>query len=129
MSLVYLDTSAIAKLFIKESESAALKKFLGASLVTSGISRLEVKRVIDRNPDLYLKPATRVLDNFQFVELDQLVLTIAENFRLMPYLRSLDAIHLASALLIKSEVDAFITYDKELAKAAELMGFNVVAPA
>jgi predicted nucleic acid-binding protein len=129
MSLLYVDTSAIAKLFIAEAESSALKKYLGPNLVTSGISRLEVKRVIDRNPNLYLKPAMKVLDNFQFVEQDQTIFAIAENFRMMPYLTSLDAIHLASALVIQSEVDAFVTYDKELARAAELLGFNVVAPA
>ena len=77
MTLVYVDTSGIVKLFIAEAETRALKKHLGSNLITSGISRLEVKRVIDRNPELYLKPATKVLDNFQFIEPDQTLFAIA----------------------------------------------------
>ena len=129
MTLVYVDTSGIVKLFIAEAETRALKKHLGSNLITSGISRLEVKRVIDRNPKLYLKPATKVLDNFQFIEPDQTLFAIAESFRMMPYLRSLDAVHLATAINCKPVVSEFITYDKDLARAAELMGFNVAAPA
>ncbi len=129
MTLVYVDTSGIVKLFIAEAETRALKKHLGSNLITSGISRLEVKRVIDRNPELYLKPATKVLDNFQFIEPDQTLFAIAESFRMMPYLRSLDAVHLATAINCKPVVSEFITYDKDLARAAELMGFNVAAPA
>ena len=48
---------------------------------------------------------------------------------MMPYLRSLDAVHLATAINCKPVVSEFITYDKDLARAAELMGFNVAAPA
>lgn len=129
MSLVYVDTSAIAKLFIAETETRVLKKFLGENLVTSGISRLEVKRVIDRNPVLLEKAGIQVLDNFQFTEPDQTVFAIAESFRSMPYLRSLDAIHLATAIYIKPMISQFVTYDKQLARAAELMGFEVAAPA
>ena len=129
MSLVYVDTSAIAKLFIAETETRVLKKFLGENLVTSGISRLEVKRVIDRNPVLLEKAGIQVLDNFQFTEPDQTVFAIAESFRSMPYLRSLDAIHLATAIYIKPMISQYVTYDKQLARAAELMGFEVAVPA
>lgn len=108
MNLTYVDTSGIAKLFIAEAETRALKKYLGSNLITSGISRLAVQRVIDRNLELYLKPGTKVLDNFQFIEPDQTILAIAENFRSMPFLRSLDALHLA--------------------RASELTGLNVLAP-
>ena len=129
MSLVYVDTSAISKLFIAETETRALRKFLGENLVTSGISRLEVKRAIDRNPVLLEKAGIQVLDNFQFTEPDQTVFAIAESFRSMPYLRSLDAIHLATAIYIKPMISQFVTYDKQLARAAELMGFEVAVPA
>ena len=129
MSLVYVDTSAISKLFIAETETRALRKFLGENLVTSGISRLEVKRAIDRNPVLLEKAGIQVLDNFQFTEPDQTVFAIAESFRSMPYLRSLDAIHLATAIYINPMISQFVTYDKQLARAAELMGFEVAVPA
>jgi len=129
MTLIYLDTSAIAKLFIAESETKALRRYLGGDLITSSISRLDVKRVIDRDPEVFMEPGLQVLNNFQFVESDESVFAIAESFRMMPYLRSLDALHLASALTIKPLVSEFITYDKQLARAAELMGFEVAAPA
>jgi antitoxin (DNA-binding transcriptional repressor) of toxin-antitoxin stability system len=76
VNLTYVDTSDIPKLFIAEAETCALKKYLGSNLITSGISRLEVQRVIDRNPELSLKPTTKVLDNFQFIEPDQTILAI-----------------------------------------------------
>jgi len=75
-----------------------------------------------------VKSATKVLDNFQFIEPDQTIFAIAENFRSMPFLRSLDALHLATAIMCKPVLSEFITYDKQLAKAAELMGFTVAAP-
>lgn len=129
MSFTYLDTSAIAKLFKSEPETITLRKYLGRDLITSGVSRLEVKRVIDRNPDLYEKAAMKVLDNFQFMELDSSIIAIAESFRAMPYLRSLDALHLATALYMKPVITEFITDDNHLARAAEFSGFLVTAPA
>jgi predicted nucleic acid-binding protein len=46
-----------------------------------------------------------------------------------PALRTLDALHLASAAVIASEVAAFVTYDKRLADAARGIGLVVEAPA
>ena len=129
MSFAYLDTSAIAKLFKAEPETVALRKYLGTELITSGLSRLEVKRVIDRNPDLYEKPAIKVLDNFHFKEIDASIIAIAESFRAMPFLRSLDALHLATAISMKPVITQFITYDSHLARAAEFSGFLVASPA
>jgi len=128
MSLSYLDTSAIVKLFKAEPETAALKKYLDAGLITSSISRIEVKRVIDRNPAIYSKAALAVLDNFQFITADSSIFAIAESLSGLPFLRSLDAIHLASAIYAKPIIAEFITYDDQLAAAAMSLGFNVTAP-
>jgi len=128
MSFYYLDTSAIVKLFKSETESSALKKQIGTQLISSAISRLEVKRVIDRYPQEFSKPGLEVLDNLQFIEVDQSILAIAESIKNQPFLRSLDAIHLASAIFTKPIISEFIAYDERLLAAATSLGFNVRSP-
>ena len=63
----------------------------------------------------------------EFVELDAEIASLAG--RLEPSsLRSLDAIHLASALALGHEIDTFVTYDARQADAATALGLNVEAP-
>jgi len=134
----YLDTSAVFKLILAEKESEALSKKVRGEVFSSALAKLEVSRTIDRVaaenslPDFQEVAQNKAHSQFNginFVELDSTVLGLASSFQGLPYLGSLEAIHLASALLIKREISTFITYEKQLARAAELMGFEVAAPA
>ena len=124
----YIDSSAIIKLIKPEKESAALIKKLPKSLITSSIARVEVARTIAQNePDL-LDYAYDVLIDIQMVPVEDSIITIAANLPVFTKLRTLDAIHMASATAIKNVLKGVITYDKQMANAAESLGFAVLSP-
>ena len=69
-----------------------------------------------------------VVEGVSIIELDEGLARAASQLA-PPTMRSLDAIHLASALSIRTELDAFVTYDVRLGEAARSLGLSVVAPA
>ena len=124
----YIDSSAIIKLIKPEKESAALTKKLPSALIASRISRVEVTRTIIRyEPDL-LDATYDVLADIQLVPVEDAIVTIAENLPQFIELRSLDSLHIASALAIKNVLKGIITYDKEMVIAAEALGFKTLSP-
>jgi uncharacterized protein len=121
-----LDASAVTKLVITEAETAALQERVhGRSLVSSRVAVVEVTKAVARsNPTADPQP---ILARLAFVELDaELARVAAATGSAM--VRSLDAIHLASAQRLGSEIAAFVTYDDRQAAAAKLMGLAVEAP-
>ena len=124
----YLDSSAIVKLVVKEPESDALRRYLRRRrpYVSSALARTEVARAL-----LALEPSAQqrgqaVLARIELIRVSDRLLT--EAGALLPAdLRSLDAIHLATAAA--ASVARVVVYDRRLAEAAEAMGFTVVAPA
>lgn len=130
-SLVYLDASALVKLVAVEPESAALTKFLGdwESRITSRISAVEVARATRRAaiPEL-VERAAGLLDSIAFVELSSEIARLAGGLD-PPILRSLDAVHLASALSLGADAGPFVTYDARLHEAATTAALDVRAPA
>jgi len=124
----YIDSSAIIKLIKPEKETAALIKKLPNGLIASRITRVEVIRTIIRHePDL-LDATYDVLADIQMVAVEDAIITIAENLPQFIDLRSLDSLHMASALSIKNLIKGVITYDKEMVKAAEALGFKTLSP-
>jgi uncharacterized protein len=129
--MIYLDTSAAAKLVKTEDGSAELAVFItariGEPLVSSALIYPELLRAVGRaNPDLVPR-ATALVQRIMTVPMTtQIVLESATVGN--PCLRTLDAIHLASALSIAEEVSSFVTYDKRLAEAAEMAGLSVDEP-
>jgi predicted nucleic acid-binding protein len=124
----YIDSSAIIKLIKPEKETAALIKKLPNGLIASRITRVEVTRTIIRHePDL-LDATYDVLADIQMVPVEDAIITIAENLPQFIDLRSLDSLHMASALSIKNVIKGVITYDKEMVKAAEALGFKTLSP-
>lgn len=126
----YVDTSALVKLVVAESETAALRTWLGESsreLVACDLARTELVRAVRRVvPDRMLL-AREVLDAVTLVHVTSAVFEAAG--RLDPSeLRSLDAIHLAAALDLGDDLEGLITYDDRLAEAAVPNGVTVVAP-
>ena len=126
----YLDASAIVKLIVREPESEALERWLGEGrqeVVSCAIVRTEVVRAAaPRGPEAILR-ARRLLDRLDLIILDDELLDRAGE--LVEPLRSLDAIHVAAALELGDELEAFVTYDRQMTRAAESLGLPVVAPA
>ncbi len=127
--MIYLDASALVKLVVREAESAALVAFLSLRphRVTSGLSRVEVARAVrDFGPEAVAR-AHRVLAAVRVLKVDDPILTDAA--ALDPrVLRSLDAIHLASARALAPDLEAVVTYDRRMIEAAELLGIRALAP-
>jgi predicted nucleic acid-binding protein len=130
--MIYLDTSAAAKLVQPETESAALAVFLteriAMPLVSSTLLYPELIRAVNRhNPQLAAR-ATALLQRIMTVPLAWDIVTNAATIG-GPTLRTLDALHLATAATLSSELHAFITYDKRLADAATAIGLAIQTPA
>jgi predicted nucleic acid-binding protein len=142
--LIYLDSCALVKLIREEDESLALQAWLDERvdevMVTSELARAEVLRAIRRsNHDERGEPvdarhfsaeldeAAAVLDAVTQVVVDRDVLDRAGALE-APMVRTLDAIHLATALDLQASTIEFVTYDRRLEKLAEVAGFEVVRP-
>jgi hypothetical protein len=127
---LYIDASAAMKLVVEEPESWALADALaGDQLISSEICRVELGRVLQR---LGLGQGAErlvrgVVERIELLRLDDQILDRASEVGPND-LRTLDAIHLASALAIGRELDAVVTYDRRLAAAAEGAGFAVLSP-
>ncbi|MGL5825934.1 MAG: PIN domain-containing protein [Nocardioides sp.] len=129
--MIYLDSSAILKLIRCEDETAALAHWLQVRseqpVVTSELGRVEVLRAARRIGDFVLVEARAVVADLDLVPLDRAVQDIACDIG-APMLRTLDALHLASALLLKDELTAFIAYDRRLVEAAHAAGLVIATP-
>ena len=133
MTSCYLDASAIVKLTTLEAETEPLRAHLAQHqrMITSRLATVEVARaLLRRGPasvDAGAAGIQAAFDYLQLVELDEPIARMAAD--LAPEtLRSLDAIHLASALAIGDELAEFITYDARLATAARAAGLEVGSP-
>ena len=130
--MIYLDTSAAAKLVHPEAESAALAVFLAERianpLVSSALLSPELVRAVSRYRPEFGARAMLLLQRVMTVPLTSDILASAATIG-SPALRTLDALHLATAVTIASELDGFVTYDKRLADAAAALGLTLVTPA
>jgi predicted nucleic acid-binding protein len=128
-ALAYADSSALVKLAVAEPESASLLAALSgyAAVVSSELAIVEVTRAAVRSArDAGAVRATLVLDTVDLLRLDRPVLERAA--RLLPTeLRSLGALHVASALELGVEVD-FVAYDERLLAAARAVGLATMSP-
>lgn len=125
----YLDASAAAKLILAEPESNALATWLGAgpTISSSALVRVELIRAVGRQQPERLPRARRLLSEFAIREVDDEVLDRAGE--IAPHtLRTLDAIHLATATLLGADLDALVTYDQRMIDAARLYGLPVASP-
>lgn len=132
MTLSYVDTSALMKRVVVEAESVGVRRTLeqwnaaGDVLVASTLSWVEVWRSLRRVPVRDLAgTAEAALAGVAEIPLTDGILERAR--RIGPeFLRSLDAIHLASAVAVAAT--RILTYDARLADAAAASGFDVVSP-
>ncbi|HSZ99484.1 MAG TPA: type II toxin-antitoxin system VapC family toxin [Streptosporangiaceae bacterium] len=131
MSLYYADTSAVIKLLVEETDSNAFAAFYDAhseaEWVSSALLRIEVMRAVARARPALLPAARDMLLAFSYIAIDGDVVEGAMN-EPDRSLRSLDAIHLATARILAPELDALVTYDDRLRKASSDAGLVTVSP-
>lgn len=133
--MIYFDSSALLKFVKPEKESRALREWRVAQpteseLVTSQLAVLEISRTflragVDHQRVPYV--VGQAVRGLFLVDVTSTVLTRARSYGIRR-LGSVVAIHLATADPFLAEVTAFVTYDGELAAAAEEFGFPVAAP-
>jgi predicted nucleic acid-binding protein len=133
--LIYLDSAALVKLVRREAESAALVAWLasvaGAPLIASALVEVEVARALRRTAPEALAGLGAVLARVARSEVTAAVRARAASYPNV-LLRSLDAIHLATAEIVRERpgisLDAFVTYDGKLADAGSALGLPVRSP-
>ncbi|MGZ8744728.1 MAG: type II toxin-antitoxin system VapC family toxin [Nocardioides sp.] len=130
--MIYLDSSALLKLIRREAETEALRGWLNHRsehpVVTSELGRVEVLRAARRVGGPVVAEARAVVADLDLVPLDRTVQDVACDVG-DPTLRTLDALHLASALLLGDDLTAFVAYDERLVRGARAAGLPVALPA
>ncbi|HSK57379.1 MAG TPA: type II toxin-antitoxin system VapC family toxin [Jiangellales bacterium] len=129
--MLYLDTSALVKLVVREPESAALAGLLTKNSgphVSSALARTELVRAVRRHGDP--AAAGRALEVLAGIALMNLTAGVLDEAAVLEprTLRTLDALHLASALRLGDDADGMVVYDARLAEAARARGLDVLAP-
>lgn len=127
--LTYVDSSAIVKLVVAEPESGALRSYLirRQPLVSSALARTEVARALMPSGPAAVARGRDVLRRVELLRIGDRVLN--EAGRMQPAeLRSLDAIHLASAGQLGPSLTQIVTYDERMAEAARAAGWSVASP-
>lgn len=129
--MIYLDSAAVVKLVHAEPESQALRDWLGQRADTGWVSsvlvELESFRALARHAPEAVSRLHPVLDLIDLVDLEPRIRILAQTIS-PATVRSLDAIHLATALSIRVQLTSFVTYDKRLADAATSTGLIVDMP-
>jgi len=129
--LLYLDSSAIVKLVVREPETVALLALLEEwpERVSSVLARVEVLRALRRAraPAADFRRAELLLARLGLVRLDHEIVAAAAALEPAD-LRTLDAIHLATAVSLRDELAGLVTYDQRLAQAAGAARISVLMP-
>ena len=124
-----MDSSAAVKLVAAEPESGALRLWLrGRVLMSSVLLRVEVMRAVRPDGAEAIERAVRLLHRFELVRIGRLVLGRAASLEPLQ-LRTLDAIHLATAELMTRSRYTVVSYDARLLRAADQLGLRVASPA
>jgi uncharacterized protein len=130
--LIYFDTSAAVKLVIPEAETIALQAWMHAkretsTFLSSQLLRIELIRAVTRTMPGRVGRARDIIRGIALLRIDDEIVESAESLR-PATMRSLDAIHLASAHMLGRQLKAFVVYDARLAEAASALGLTVVTP-
>ena len=130
--MIYLDSAAVVKLAHAEPESAALRRWLGERAETGWISsvltEIEAFQALARYAPGAVSRLPAVLDQIDLIDLDQRIRMLAQTVT-PATVRSLDAIHLGTALRSRLSLTSFVSYDKRLLDAAQAAGLPIDAPA
>lgn len=128
---LYLDSSALVKLAVREPETRALRAHLaahGGRRVSSALARTELLRAVRQLGGEGIAAAREVLRRIDLIGIDDRVLEAAGTLE-PRVLRTLDALHLATALALGDDLESIVTYDARMAEGARLLGLVAIAPA
>jgi hypothetical protein len=130
--MIYLDSAAVVKLVHSEPESQALRDWLDERAETSWVSSVLVEiesfRALARHAPQAVVRLHPVLDQIDLIDFGPRMRILAQTVQPVT-VRSLDAIHLGTALAIRPDLTSFVTYDKRLLDAAAASGLRVDSPA
>ena len=125
-----VDSSALVKLIVNEQHSKSLSSWVDGckqDLFISELARTEVSRAIARGDSNLNKQFNIIATRFGVIRVSTQLLTIAAV--LSPTtLRTLDAIHLASCVILGDDLTGFVTYDNAQASAASINSIEVITP-
>ncbi len=130
-TVAYVDSSAFVKLVVAEPESQALRRALTRwpARASAILLRVEVLRALRRSGnEQHVASARKLLRSVHLIRIDEPLLDRAGDLH-PPDLRSLDAIHLAAALALSTDIGVMFAYDNRLKLAAEAFGIEVDSPA
>ena len=129
MPATYLDWSALVKLAIEEPESGALRAHLRRRriLVSSALARTEVLRALLLEGEDGIARGRAVLGRVELIRVNDRLLNAAGLLQ-PPEVRSLDAIHLATARELGSDLGQVISYDERMVEAAKGLGLKTASP-
>jgi uncharacterized protein len=127
--VIYVDSSALVKLVVEEPESGPLRALLerDPDQLASAIVEIEVIRAVRRAVPELTAQAQRVVSQITVVEPNEAIRMRAAVLEPVT-LRSLDALHLATALELEDELNVLLTYDERMAASARAFGLAVLAP-
>ena len=130
--MIYLDSAAVVKLAHAEPESPALRSWLDERAQTGWISsvltEIESFRALARYAPGAISRLPAVLDQIDLIDLDLRIRILAQTAK-PATVRSLDAVHLGTALHSRPGLTSFVTYDKRLLGAARAAGLPTDSPA
>jgi uncharacterized protein len=130
--MLYLDTPALTKLVSGSADADRLRALLDdhpdAILFTSGLTHAELLRAAQPAGDEAVEAAREVLARVALVDVSRELLERAGTLAGGERLRTLDAIHVATASVAGDRLEGFVTYDPRLAGAAAAIGLPVVRP-
>ena len=130
-TVAYVDSSAFVKLVVAEPESQALRRALTRwpARASAILLRVEVLRALRRSGnEQHVASARKLLRSVHLIRIDEPLLDRAGDLH-PPDLRSLDAIHLAAALALSTDIGVMFAYDNRFKLAAEAFGIEVDSPA
>ncbi|MFL6130869.1 MAG: type II toxin-antitoxin system VapC family toxin [Mycobacteriales bacterium] len=125
---LYLDTSALVKLVIREPESTELRRYVAdREVVSSLLVRAELIRAVARHEPASVEAAEGMLSGLRLTALSEVL--VGRAAWLGPWeLRALDALHLASAMALHGALEALVTYDQRMIQAGQAAGLPVTSP-
>jgi predicted nucleic acid-binding protein len=129
--MLYLDSAAVVKLVHAESQTLALRAWLNdraeMDWISSVLLEIESFRALARYAPESVTRLHLVLDQINLIEISPRVRILAQTVSAVT-VRSLDAIHLGTALGVRSRLTSFVTYDKRMLDAATAVGLPAYSP-
>jgi predicted nucleic acid-binding protein len=123
---VYLDSSAFVRLVVAEAGSTELREYLRRRprRASSALLLAEAMRVLRRFGTRYAANAQLAMSEMELIRVSPRLLEMAGRLD-PPELRTLDAIHVASAMSLGTDLGAVVAFDDRMLAAADANGLPV----